>query len=993
MYSRGRCAIKEAPSRKDVRRPTAFFVAVAPRDSAMAGSTTTRHQGDRHVQADRESGAPARGHRPWRIVGKFNFACAVCALLLGSVEASAGTVVTDTLFNQITAAQANVPVTFGQVFKDGDVPQGATLTATLNGQPVTLQVDPKATNPDGSLRHAVLTVMVPSLAGGAKLPLTLATGATLPAGPAITLSQLLATGYNATASFNIGGKTYAVNARGLLQAAANAGTCVAWGTQCNVWLSGPLASEWVVNSPATASDGTTAPNLQVYFAVRAYSNGVPGTVGMVRTDIVVENSNAYAPQGQPQYTATLTSGSASYTSPALTQYSYTRWHHDLWWNNAQPQIYLQQDTQYIQDSMAVSRYMPLTPDESFLASLRQTCAPLDHCDQTQTMGNTGAQAAIGPLPRWTSVYIIDPDVRAYNWMLANTDALGAYSIHYRDQATGFPVSIQKHPDVTIADWSWASISGNPQEKADLLPPNKGLQNPNVWENAHQPAESYVPYMVTGSWYYMSELAFGASHNEIWPNEAYRGYSKGLIDAAQGQVRGKAWVLREMADAAWLLPDNYPLKTEFNADVENSLADWNAKYTNNPNANPLHVMNQGPVYDMHGGTNNGIAPWQHNFLTWSVGHAAELGFAGAAEFRDWLAKFEIGLMTDWQANPTQGYCWLEASAYSLQVKDASGNWLPSYTAAYDATFPTLAGLACNSPAMIAAMGTMQGQAWQAGEMYGYADSATGYPANLQIGLAAAANSGLPNAQAAWATFDSRSVKPSGSDAYNNYPNFALLPRSAPLLTANPPTEPNPVQVDPPSVQPSAPPPPVQPPSPPGPTQMPPNGTHLSPPVKPTPPVMETGAQVSPPNALKSPSPVANRPSILITPSQTFIQTRDTGPMLGREARLGLTLSSGVIQAERYFQIMLPRLFPTSAPAKADYRPATSTTGRATLPEPFAPSTSVERMQAVPIPTAAAMRPVLVPAIRPHGCEALGSVATLPIARPRRQIPECESISRR
>ena len=32
-----------------------------------------------------------------------------------------------------------------------------------------------------------------------------------------------------------------------------------------------------------------------------------------------------------------------------------------------------------------------------------------------------------------------------------------------------------------------------------------------WDNAHQPAESYVPYMVTGDYYYMSELAFGASH--------------------------------------------------------------------------------------------------------------------------------------------------------------------------------------------------------------------------------------------------------------------------------------------------------------------------------------------------------------------------------------------------------------------------------------------------------------------------------------------------
>src|SRR3546814_14635300 len=92
---------------------------------------------------------------------------------------------------------------------------------------------------------------------------------------------------------------------------------------------------------------------------------MPGSVGRVRTDIIVENSDAFSPQAQPQYTAALTSGSASYTSPALMQYAYTRWHQVLWWNDAKPGVYLQQDPEYLQASKAVSRYMPLKPDEKF----------------------------------------------------------------------------------------------------------------------------------------------------------------------------------------------------------------------------------------------------------------------------------------------------------------------------------------------------------------------------------------------------------------------------------------------------------------------------------------------------------------------------------------------------------------------------------------------------------------------------------------------------
>lgn len=75
------------------------------------------------------------------------------------------------------------------------------------------------------------------------------------------------------------------------------------------------------------------------------------------------------------------------------------------------------------------------------------------------------------------------------------------------------------------------------------------------------------------------------------------------------------------------------------------------------------------------------------------------------------------------------------------------------------------------------------------MTGYPYSSTGYPANFQIGLASAADSGLPNAQIAWGIFDSRSVKPSGSTSYNNYPNFALIPRSFQAGAQPPPTMPS------------------------------------------------------------------------------------------------------------------------------------------------------------------------------------------------------------
>ncbi|MGH8278089.1 MAG: hypothetical protein ACRETQ_00775, partial [Gammaproteobacteria bacterium] len=64
-------------------------------------------------------------------------------------------------------------------------------------------------------------------------------------------------------------------------------------------------------------------------------------------------------------------------------------------------------------------------------------------------------------------------------------------------------------------------------------------------------------------------------------------------------------------------------------------------------------------------------------------------------------------------------------------------------------------------------------------YGYAYSPVGFPANFQIGIASAADGGLPNAQAAWTVFQNRGMQPAPPEyGYNDDPNFAVLPRTLP-----------------------------------------------------------------------------------------------------------------------------------------------------------------------------------------------------------------------
>ena len=61
----------------------------------------------------------------------------------------------------------NLAVTFGSIFVRGDVPSGSSLEAIgTDGKNIPLQVDAKATHGDHSLRHAVVTLVVPHLAPG-----------------------------------------------------------------------------------------------------------------------------------------------------------------------------------------------------------------------------------------------------------------------------------------------------------------------------------------------------------------------------------------------------------------------------------------------------------------------------------------------------------------------------------------------------------------------------------------------------------------------------------------------------------------------------------------------------------------------------------------------------------------------------------------------------------------------------------------------------------
>jgi hypothetical protein len=645
-----------------------------------------------------------------------------------------------------------VPVTFGQVFAPGALRPGERLDGKFSdGSTIALQLDVKARHPDGSVRHAVVSALLPHLAAGKPLAMAL-----VKAGPAGASAKaespaaLLAAGFRASANATIDGQRYSASADKLLAAPAAA-----------AWLAGPIAREWEAWAPLANAQGVVHPHLAARFAVRWYPQA-----HKARVDVTIENDWAYEPGPQNfTYDAEVSVGGKTvYARPALTHLHHARWRKLFWWGEA-PMVDVGHDSAYLIASRALPNYdRSLSIDPASLAALQSQWSgartePMGVGVAMAAMPTTGGRPDIGLLPSWGAMYLLSMDPRAKAVTLGTADLAGSWSMHYRDKRTGRPVSLLDYPYMTLA--GLPTDTRNPAtgkyESFPTCAAPGACATPYKHDIAHQPAFAYLPYLVTGDRYYLEELQFWAMYDVFSANPGYRDNVKGLLKPEQ--VRGQAWGLRTLGEAAYITPDADPLKSHFVRILDNNLDWYNATYSNNPAANKLGVLING--YALGYENKTGLAPWQDDFFTAAVGHVWDMGFYKAKALLAWKARFPVARMVG------DGACWVDGAIYAMKVRDSAAS--PIYGSigeAYRASHkPEFLALPCGSPAMAAALKLA------VGEMPGYSSAASGFPSNMQPALAYAAEVTGEAGKKAWTRFMARSVKPN----YSTAPQFAIVPR--------------------------------------------------------------------------------------------------------------------------------------------------------------------------------------------------------------------------
>ncbi len=658
------------------------------------------------------------------------------------------------------ATTGTVPITFGQVFAPGDVLADEILTLqTVGGDTAySTQADIRAYHDDGSIRHAVLTALVPVTAGQSST-LEIAASSGTPPTDSVTLSELLNSGFSTTVSATIDGVTWTADAAAELESQPE-----------EQWLSGPLMTEWLVDVPLRDPSGNAHPHLQARFAVRTYR-----PTEFIRVSVVLENNWAYEPSpSNITYDLDINvCGNSVYGRTGLTHYHHARWR-KVFWCSSDPGVHLKHDADYLMDSGAVANYdRSLSIPESALASMETSWNDLRNAnpDQTEPMGigladsympKTGGRADIGPQPRWLVRWLLSQDPRARIAAFGTADLAGSWPIHYRDKNTDLPVSLIDYPYMTLLGRH--SDTYNPVKGEYEAFPDCGADcsTPYTADDAHQPDLVYLPYLVTGDHYYLEELLFWANFNMLRANPGYRQFEQGLLHWAQ--TRGQAWALRTIGEAAYIAPDDHPMKQYFLDRVGYNLYWYIDEYVapSAPRHNNLGILTNGYAFSYNSG--RGIAPWQDDFFTWTIGHLRQLGFTDANTLLVWKAGFSTGRMID------PGFCWIFGSEYYLNVRDVDGGSIyPDFASVYAASIDAqYLSMECGGQAMADALGL------QLGEMVGYSESSIGYPSNMQPALAVAVDAGTTGAIEAWLQFESRSVKPD----YDTDPTWAIVPRQLP-----------------------------------------------------------------------------------------------------------------------------------------------------------------------------------------------------------------------
>lgn len=460
---------------------------------------------------------------------------------------------------------SNGPWTFGHAFKQGDLPAGNYISATVGGSPISIQADIRNRWPDGSAKYALLSGIA-NLTANTAVAVQLAGTATSPSGTNVVEPSFGAGLVYVTLSPGTG--TYPIGSTLTLDLSSVLG--VDKSTWSNYSAGGRVRSvPGIVMSEFHYFQPTGFGQLCLWWYLRVYSTGA------IEVEAVMENGWWTDPSpGEQDYNWSLTTANGTTSFSNILHYAHTRWGYVMWHGNGAP-VVPAHNTAYIRSTKQVPNYGWLAPAQSSLTGFNQQStlpAPFvtstvsggtSYGDIAFAIGSGGEHDWIGVLTRWDALYCTSVDntgysaaarTAIYNTVIGNARQAGGFDQHFRDQTTGrIPLY------TSYSNYSVYTGSG-PNEPPGILNGNWNTPGgaPPPWEGSegltHRPGEGILAYLIEGRWSQLEQIQFGA-WIAIQDSHPLTGATFGTLSPIRAftTTRGAAWAFRDAGAAASISP--------------------------------------------------------------------------------------------------------------------------------------------------------------------------------------------------------------------------------------------------------------------------------------------------------------------------------------------------------------------------------------------------------------------------------------------------------
>ncbi len=676
---------------------------------------------------------------------------ALLACLLAGLASAQTPVTSVTIADKAGVTTANYPMMLSIIFKQGDVADH--VTAKIGAQSLTTQTDVKVRWPDNSVRHALVSFVIPTMPANGSVTVDLIDGGTNANSTYLTKAQLLATDFDARMAITPAGEgTTTITARNLLNGISDP----------EYWIKGDVCTEFLIRDFSQNIDN----QLNVQFYVRYF----PGWDGF-RVDSVVENCWCEY-RGNVTYDFDLQLGNSNpqsvFSKTDFTHNVCARWHKVFWQGDTPPEVEIRYDIHYLISTGMLPNYDTtlVVPEQTinntysgWLASAHDLMEPgLTRTEYPDTGGY-----ADRPIYSMASVrYLLTMDNRQKAIVLAAGDTSGYTPVHFRESdpnRTFFNhiMSVDDRPTLWTERLDYIYT-----DPADRLPSPIGPTN-TIWhvDEPHQPSFAYIPYMITGDYYYLEEMYFVVSWDIPDSNPKYRNYADGWIIS---ECRGVAWVMRNLVDAAIMAPDADTLeKNYFNDKIQNTIDRWHNVYLNGDFPTTHHFVGQDiRTSEFEDRCKKYFSPWQDDFMMIVMAHMRDMGY-DTQSVMDWVGDTLVNRFHNPDLN------WYRGAPYHMAAMYDDGTGvLHKY-----ATWPEV------------------NAAWvsQPGPDHFNPIGDDDYPIIARAAMSYVLN--LPNGQDVWNWYDG--ILP-GKNVLNASPGWAIVPPNyVPPADVTPPAAPTDLEV--------------------------------------------------------------------------------------------------------------------------------------------------------------------------------------------------------